>query len=164
MLQGALLEPGTWCGQKLPFCRLEMLVLHKHGLVFFLYNCLCHLWLEQKGCSSWMWPQRNCDLTVFHCSSAKHLGSYITPLVIFSPWHLGLQSLCFTPWHRGEGVVAQPLDISAPVLCLQVVLGGGQLFQSQQDLLHRTSPLLLSYYVIRWASQRLASDIPLDTL
>ncbi|XP_052552283.1 nuclear pore complex protein Nup160 [Tympanuchus pallidicinctus] len=45
-----------------------------------------------------------------------------------------------------------------------VVLGGTQLFQSQQDLLHRTSPLLLSYYVIRWASQRLASDIPLDTL
>lgn len=52
----------------------------------------------------------------------------------------------------------------APVLCLQVVLGGGQLFQSQQDLLHRTSPLLLSYYLIRWASQCLASDVPVDTL
>uniref|UniRef100_A0A8C3PTL4 Nucleoporin 160 n=1 Tax=Calidris pygmaea TaxID=425635 RepID=A0A8C3PTL4_9CHAR len=45
-----------------------------------------------------------------------------------------------------------------------MVLGGGQLFQSQQDLLHRTSPLLLSYYLIRWASQRLASDVPVDTL
>uniref|UniRef100_A0A8B9ZWA7 Nucleoporin 160 n=1 Tax=Anas zonorhyncha TaxID=75864 RepID=A0A8B9ZWA7_9AVES len=45
-----------------------------------------------------------------------------------------------------------------------VVLGGGQLFQSQQDLLHRTSPLLLSYYLIRWASQCLASDVPVDTL
>uniref|UniRef100_A0A8V0ZYF5 Nucleoporin 160 n=1 Tax=Gallus gallus TaxID=9031 RepID=A0A8V0ZYF5_CHICK len=45
-----------------------------------------------------------------------------------------------------------------------MVLGGGQLFQSQQDLLHRTSPLLLSYYLIRWASQCLASDIPIDTL
>ncbi|XP_009996786.1 PREDICTED: LOW QUALITY PROTEIN: nuclear pore complex protein Nup160, partial [Chaetura pelagica] len=46
-----------------------------------------------------------------------------------------------------------------------VVLGGGQLFQSQQqDLLHRTSPLLLSYYLIRWASQCLAADVPIDTL
>uniref|UniRef100_A0A8C8SMP3 Nucleoporin 160 n=1 Tax=Pelusios castaneus TaxID=367368 RepID=A0A8C8SMP3_9SAUR len=45
-----------------------------------------------------------------------------------------------------------------------MILGGGQLFQSQQDLLHRTSPLLLSYYLIRWASQCLASDIPIDTL
>uniref|UniRef100_A0A8B9EMS6 Nucleoporin 160 n=1 Tax=Anser cygnoides TaxID=8845 RepID=A0A8B9EMS6_ANSCY len=45
-----------------------------------------------------------------------------------------------------------------------MVLGGGQLFQSQQDLLHRTSPLLLSYYLIRWASQCLASDVPVDTL
>ncbi|XP_074854250.1 nuclear pore complex protein Nup160 isoform X2 [Carettochelys insculpta] len=45
-----------------------------------------------------------------------------------------------------------------------MILGGGQLFQSQQDLLHRTSPLLLSYYLIRWASQRLASDVPVDTL
>ncbi|XP_063014518.1 nuclear pore complex protein Nup160 [Melospiza melodia melodia] len=45
-----------------------------------------------------------------------------------------------------------------------MVLGGGQLFQSQQDLLHRTSPLLLSYFLIRWASQRLASDVPVDTL
>ncbi|OPJ74162.1 nuclear pore complex protein Nup160 [Patagioenas fasciata monilis] len=45
-----------------------------------------------------------------------------------------------------------------------MVLGGGQVFQSQQDLLHRTSPLLLSYYLIRWASQCLASDVPVDTL
>ncbi|XP_065611600.1 nuclear pore complex protein Nup160 [Cyrtonyx montezumae] len=45
-----------------------------------------------------------------------------------------------------------------------MVLGGGQLFQSQQDLLHRTSPLLLSYYLIKWASQCLASDVPIDTL
>ncbi|NXC50021.1 NU160 protein, partial [Penelope pileata] len=43
-----------------------------------------------------------------------------------------------------------------------MVLGGGQ--QSQQDPLHRTAPLLLSYYLIRWASQRLASDVPVDTL
>ncbi|XP_048709909.2 nuclear pore complex protein Nup160 isoform X3 [Caretta caretta] len=45
-----------------------------------------------------------------------------------------------------------------------MILGGGQLFQSQQELLHRTSPLLLSYYLIRWASQCLASDVPVDTL
>ncbi|RLV97195.1 hypothetical protein DV515_00011926 [Chloebia gouldiae] len=45
-----------------------------------------------------------------------------------------------------------------------MALGGGQLFQSQQDLLHRTSPLLLSYFLIRWASQCLASDVPVDTL
>uniref|UniRef100_A0A8C0FXK2 Nucleoporin 160 n=1 Tax=Chelonoidis abingdonii TaxID=106734 RepID=A0A8C0FXK2_CHEAB len=45
-----------------------------------------------------------------------------------------------------------------------MILGGGQLFQSQQDLLHRTSPLLLSYYLIRWASRCLASDVPVDTL
>ncbi|RMB98016.1 hypothetical protein DUI87_25494 [Hirundo rustica rustica] len=45
-----------------------------------------------------------------------------------------------------------------------MVLGGGQLFQSHQDLLHRTSPLLLSYFLIRWASQCLASDVPMDTL
>uniref|UniRef100_A0A452I247 Uncharacterized protein n=1 Tax=Gopherus agassizii TaxID=38772 RepID=A0A452I247_9SAUR len=45
-----------------------------------------------------------------------------------------------------------------------MILGGGQLFQSQQDLLHRTSPLLLSYYLISWASQCLASDVPVDTL
>uniref|UniRef100_A0A8B9EMR6 Nucleoporin 160 n=1 Tax=Anser cygnoides TaxID=8845 RepID=A0A8B9EMR6_ANSCY len=38
----------------------------------------------------------------------------------------------------------------------------GQLFQSQQDLLHRTSPLLLSYYLIRWASQ--FSTLPFLTL
>nr|XP_060628620.1 nuclear pore complex protein Nup160 [Anolis sagrei ordinatus] len=45
-----------------------------------------------------------------------------------------------------------------------VMLGGGQLFHTQQNLLHRTSLLLLSYYVIRWASQRLASDVPVDEL
>ncbi|NXF41186.1 NU160 protein, partial [Nyctibius bracteatus] len=52
----------------------------------------------------------------------------------------------------------------AMALSALMVLGGGQLFQSQQDLLHRTSPLLLSYYLIRWASQCLASDVPVDTL
>lgn len=103
-------------------------------------------------------------ISLFHCSSAKHLGSHIPSLVRFSPWHLGLQNPYLTPWHRGARVGAQPLDMSAPVLCLQMVLGGGQLFQSQQDLLHRTSPLLLSYYLIRWASQCLASDVPIDTL
>uniref|UniRef100_A0A8D0GAA3 Nucleoporin 160 n=1 Tax=Sphenodon punctatus TaxID=8508 RepID=A0A8D0GAA3_SPHPU len=45
-----------------------------------------------------------------------------------------------------------------------MILGGGQLFQTHQNLLHRTSLLLLSYYVIRWASQCLASDVPVDTL
>ncbi|ETE72717.1 Nuclear pore complex protein, partial [Ophiophagus hannah] len=45
-----------------------------------------------------------------------------------------------------------------------ILLGGDQLFHTQQNLLHRTSILLLSYYVIRWASQRLASDVPVDEL
>ncbi|XP_077176981.1 nuclear pore complex protein Nup160 [Paroedura picta] len=43
-------------------------------------------------------------------------------------------------------------------------LGGGQVFHTQQNLLHRTSVLILSYYLIRWASQRLASDVPVDEL
>uniref|UniRef100_A0A8B9YK24 Nucleoporin 160 n=1 Tax=Bos mutus grunniens TaxID=30521 RepID=A0A8B9YK24_BOSMU len=45
-----------------------------------------------------------------------------------------------------------------------VILGAGQLFQAQQDLLHRTAPLLLSYYLIKWGSQCLATDVPVDTL
>uniref|UniRef100_A0A8C4PML3 Nucleoporin 160 n=1 Tax=Equus asinus asinus TaxID=83772 RepID=A0A8C4PML3_EQUAS len=45
-----------------------------------------------------------------------------------------------------------------------VILGAGQLFQAQQDLLHRTAPLLLSYYLIKWGSQCLATDVPIDTL
>ncbi|XP_066487596.1 nuclear pore complex protein Nup160 [Tiliqua scincoides] len=45
-----------------------------------------------------------------------------------------------------------------------VILGGSQLFHTQQNLLHRTSLLILSYYLIRWASQRLASDVPIDEL
>ncbi|XP_040836190.1 nuclear pore complex protein Nup160 [Ochotona curzoniae] len=45
-----------------------------------------------------------------------------------------------------------------------VVLGAGQLFQAQQDLLHRTAPLLLCYYLIKWNSQSLATDVPVDTL
>uniref|UniRef100_A0A8D0BX25 Nucleoporin 160 n=1 Tax=Salvator merianae TaxID=96440 RepID=A0A8D0BX25_SALMN len=45
-----------------------------------------------------------------------------------------------------------------------VILGGGQHFHTQQNLLHRTSFLLLFYYLIRWASQRLASDVPVDEL
>ncbi|KAL0628387.1 Nuclear pore complex protein Nup160 [Plecturocebus cupreus] len=45
-----------------------------------------------------------------------------------------------------------------------VIWGAGQLFQAQQDLLHRTAPLLLSYYLIRWGSECLATDVPLDTL
>ncbi|KAF7241803.1 hypothetical protein EYD10_11623 [Varanus komodoensis] len=31
------------------------------------------------------------------------------------------------------------------------ILGGGQLFHTQQNLLHRTSHMILSYYLIRWA-------------
>ncbi|XP_063800728.1 nuclear pore complex protein Nup160 isoform X2 [Pseudophryne corroboree] len=42
--------------------------------------------------------------------------------------------------------------------------GSGQLLQSQQELIPRTSQMLLSYYVIRWGSQCLASAVPLDTL
>ncbi|ELW48874.1 Nuclear pore complex protein Nup160 [Tupaia chinensis] len=45
-----------------------------------------------------------------------------------------------------------------------VIFGAGQLFQAQQDLLHRTAPLLLSYYLIKWGSQCLATDVPVDTL
>ncbi|XP_053141230.1 nuclear pore complex protein Nup160 [Hemicordylus capensis] len=45
-----------------------------------------------------------------------------------------------------------------------VIVGGDQLFHTQQNLLHRTSVLILSYYLIRWASQRLASDVPVDEL
>ncbi|KAF3822068.1 hypothetical protein GH733_007442 [Mirounga leonina] len=45
-----------------------------------------------------------------------------------------------------------------------VILGAGQLIQDQQDLLHRTTPLLLSYYLIKWGSQCLATDVPVDTL
>ncbi|XP_066217650.1 nuclear pore complex protein Nup160 [Saccopteryx leptura] len=45
-----------------------------------------------------------------------------------------------------------------------VILGAGQLFQAQQDLLHRTAPLLLSYRLIKWGSQCLATDVPVDTL
>ncbi|KAM5246979.1 nuclear pore complex protein Nup160 isoform 3-T3 [Ctenodactylus gundi] len=45
-----------------------------------------------------------------------------------------------------------------------VILGAGQLFQAQQDLLHRTAPLLLSYYLIKWGGQCLATDVPVDTL
>ncbi|NWY07888.1 NU160 protein, partial [Nothoprocta ornata] len=44
------------------------------------------------------------------------------------------------------------------------LLAGGQLLPSPQDLLHRTCPLLLSYYLIRWASGCLAADVPVDTL
>ncbi|KAM4617495.1 nuclear pore complex protein Nup160 [Discoglossus pictus] len=42
--------------------------------------------------------------------------------------------------------------------------GGGQLLHSQQDLIPRTSHMLLSYYVIRWGSQCLASAVPVDIL
>ncbi|XP_036116122.1 nuclear pore complex protein Nup160 [Molossus molossus] len=45
-----------------------------------------------------------------------------------------------------------------------VILGAGQLFQAQQDLLHRTAPLLLSYRLIKWGIQCLATDVPVDTL
>ncbi|KAF6333768.1 nucleoporin 160 [Rhinolophus ferrumequinum] len=45
-----------------------------------------------------------------------------------------------------------------------VILGAGQLFQAQQDLLHRTAPLFLSYHLIKWGSQCLATDVPIDTL
>ncbi|KAJ8252204.1 hypothetical protein COCON_G00215160 [Conger conger] len=42
--------------------------------------------------------------------------------------------------------------------------GGGQLLQLQQDLIPRTSHLLCSYYLLKWASQRLSSTVPVDTL
>ncbi|KAJ8402930.1 hypothetical protein AAFF_G00362440 [Aldrovandia affinis] len=46
-----------------------------------------------------------------------------------------------------------------------VFLGeGGQLLQLQQDLIPRTSLLLCSYYLLKWASQCLSSPVPLDTL
>ncbi|KAG9333464.1 hypothetical protein JZ751_011533 [Albula glossodonta] len=46
-----------------------------------------------------------------------------------------------------------------------VFLGGGsQLLQLQQDLIPRTSHLLCSYYLLKWAGQCLASPVPLDTL
>ncbi|EHB11142.1 Nuclear pore complex protein Nup160 [Heterocephalus glaber] len=44
------------------------------------------------------------------------------------------------------------------------ILGPGQLFQAQQEVLHRTAPLLLSYYLIEWGTQCLATDVPVDTL
>lgn len=52
-----------------------------------------------------------------------------------------------------------------PVWGPQVFLGGGgQLLQLQQDLIPRTSLLLCSYYLLKWASQCLSSPVPLDTL
>ncbi|KAM9301868.1 nuclear pore complex protein Nup160 [Gastrophryne carolinensis] len=42
--------------------------------------------------------------------------------------------------------------------------GPGHLLQTQQELIPRTSHMLLSYYVIRWGSQCLASAVPVDTL
>ncbi|KAM4874044.1 LOW QUALITY PROTEIN: nuclear pore complex protein Nup160-like [Thomomys bottae] len=42
------------------------------------------------------------------------------------------------------------------------ILGAGQLFQAQQDLLHRPAPF--SYHLFKWASQSLATDVPVDTL
>ncbi|XP_072278003.1 nuclear pore complex protein Nup160 [Pyxicephalus adspersus] len=42
--------------------------------------------------------------------------------------------------------------------------GPGHLLQTQQELIPRTSHMLLSYYVIRWGSQCLASVVPVDTL
>ncbi|XP_068117185.1 nuclear pore complex protein Nup160 isoform X2 [Hyperolius riggenbachi] len=40
----------------------------------------------------------------------------------------------------------------------------GHVLQTQQDLVPRTAHLLLSYYVTHWASQCLASAVPVDTL
>ncbi|KAL4622892.1 nuclear pore complex protein Nup160 [Arapaima gigas] len=46
-----------------------------------------------------------------------------------------------------------------------VFLGGGaQMLQLQQDLIPRTSHLLCSYHVLKWASQCLSAPIPLNTL
>ncbi|MEE6499176.1 hypothetical protein FKM82_003349 [Ascaphus truei] len=42
--------------------------------------------------------------------------------------------------------------------------GVGQLLQSQQELIPRTSQMLSSYYVIRWGSQCFASAVPVDVL
>lgn len=44
------------------------------------------------------------------------------------------------------------------------LLGPGQLFQAQQEVLRRTAPLLLSYYLVKWGSQRLATGAPVDAL
>ncbi|XP_069751270.1 nuclear pore complex protein Nup160 isoform X2 [Narcine bancroftii] len=41
---------------------------------------------------------------------------------------------------------------------------GGYLLQLQQELIPRTSLLLCSYFVIRWACRSLASTVPVDTL
>lgn len=147
------------------FATLKCLSFTSVDLSSSSISCLCCPWLDQKGCGPWMWPQQSCDLSLcFIAAVPSTLVHTSLCLSNFSPWHLGLRNPYLTPWHRGARAVAQPLCMSAPVLCLQMVLGGGQLFQSQQDLLHRTSPLLLSYYLIRWASQCLASDIPIDTL
>ncbi|XP_069479189.1 nuclear pore complex protein Nup160 [Ambystoma mexicanum] len=45
-----------------------------------------------------------------------------------------------------------------------VFSGRLQLLHSQQDLVPRTSHLLSSYYVLRWASECLASAVPVDAL
>lgn len=45
-----------------------------------------------------------------------------------------------------------------------VFSGRGQLLHIQQDLVQRTSHLLSTYYVIRWASQCSASAVPVDAL
>ncbi|CAJ0956067.1 unnamed protein product [Ranitomeya imitator] len=42
--------------------------------------------------------------------------------------------------------------------------GEGQLLQAQQEHIPRTTNMLLSYYVIRWSSQCVASAVPLDVL
>ncbi|XP_036390935.1 nuclear pore complex protein Nup160 [Megalops cyprinoides] len=42
--------------------------------------------------------------------------------------------------------------------------GGGQLLPLQQDLIPRTSLLLCSYYLLKWATQCLSAPVPLDTL
>ncbi|KAM4017014.1 nuclear pore complex protein Nup160 [Anomaloglossus baeobatrachus] len=42
--------------------------------------------------------------------------------------------------------------------------GEGQLIQAQKEHIPRTINMLLSYYVIRWSSQCVASAVPLDTL
>ena len=64
----------------------------------------------------------------------------------------------------GGAFFSQTNKPTTPRHHVQVILGAGQLFQAQQDLLHRTAPLLLSYYLIKWGSQCLATDVPVDTL
>lgn len=91
------------------------------------------------------------------CWSPGWAGLLTTAVFTLSPIQTSLPSSC----HASLG---SALAVPTPVVSLQMVLGGGQLFQSQQDLLHRTSPLLLSYFLIQWASQCLASDVPVDTL